>query len=179
MTRRILLVLLAALSLAATPSAQSPGAITIAGQQMGVSVVGQFKTFTANIQFDPAKPAAGKVAIQVDTASIDIGLEDFNQELRTKTWFDSKNHPKATFVSSALKATGGDRIEVSGKLTIKGKTQDVIVPAVFKTDGATRVFEGALTIRRTAFNVGEGEWASTDTVSDDVQIRFRIAVPAK
>jgi polyisoprenoid-binding protein YceI len=177
--RRLVLAAFAAISLGGTAWAQSPGSITIAGKQMGVTATGEFKKFTALVQFDPTKPAAGKIAIEVDTTSIDLGLEDFNQELRSKTWFDSRAHPKATFLSSAIKATGGDRIETSGKLTIKGQTQDVVVPATFKTDGVTRVFEGALPIKRTAFNVGEGEWKKTDTVADEVQIRFRIVVPTK
>lgn len=177
--KKILTATFLALSVTAAAAAPSPGAISIAGQQMGASVVGQFKTFTASIQFDPAKPAAGKVAVEVDTASIDIGLEDFNHELRSRTWFDSKNHPKATFVSGAIKPTGADKLEVNGKLTIKGKTREVAVPVTLKTEGATRVFEGALPIKRTDFNVGEGEWKATDIVADNVQIRFRILAGTK
>ena len=162
-----------------TAAAAPPGMITITGKQMGTPVTGQFKNFTAQIQFDAAKPTASKATIEVDTASIDIGLEDFNQELRSKTWFDSKAHPKATFVASAIKAGGAERMEVSGKLTIKGRMREVTFPVAVKNEGTLRVFEGALPIRRTDFNVGEGEWKATDTVADEVQIRFRIPVPAK
>lgn len=176
---KVLAASLATLLLTAAAAAPSPGTITITGKQMGTPVTGQFKNFTAHIQFDPAKPAASKAMIEVDTASIDIGLEDFNQELRSKTWFDSKSHPKATFVASTIKASAAERMEASGKLTIKGTTREVTFPVAVKSEGTTRVFEGAVPIRRTEFNVGEGEWKATDTVADEVQIRFRLLVPVK
>jgi polyisoprenoid-binding protein YceI len=177
--KKLMIAGLLPLLLGAAAATPSPGTVAIVGKQMGVPVEGQFKHVTAQVQFDPAKPAAGKASVEVDMASIDIGLEDFNQELRTRTWFDAKNHPTATFVSGAIKPLGADRLDVSGKLTIKGTTREVTLPVTFKTEGATRVFEGVLPIRRTAFNVGDGEWKQTDVVADEVQIRFRVAVPLK
>jgi polyisoprenoid-binding protein YceI len=151
-----------------------PGRISISGKQMGVSVEGDFRRFTTQINYDPSNVAAAKATIEVDVASIDIGQEDFNQELRSKTWFDAKRYPKATFVSTAIKSAGTGRLDVSGKLTVKGKTQDVTVPVTVKNEGNMRVFEGTLTIKRTAFDVGEGEWKDTKIVADDVALRFRI-----
>jgi polyisoprenoid-binding protein YceI len=166
-------------SAVAAANQTSTGKISIVGKQMGAPVEGEFKKFTAQVQFDPANPTAGKANIEVDVASVDIGLEDFNQELRSKTWFDAKGHPKASFVSSSIKPAGNGRFEANGKLTIKGKTQDITVPVTVKTEGGTRVFEGVLPIKRTAFNVGEGEWKDTSIVADDVQVRFRVQSAAK
>ncbi|HYM46949.1 MAG TPA: YceI family protein [Burkholderiaceae bacterium] len=170
-------LLVSAVAWAQAPAA--PGSISIVGKQMGAPVEGQFKKFTAQIQFDPANPAASKAAVEIDVASIDLGLEDFNQELRTKTWFDAKGHPTATFVSSAIKPLAPDRLELSGKLTIKGKTKDVTFPVTIKTEGQTRVFTGTLPIRRNDFGVGEGGWKDTSVVADEVQIRFRVAAASK
>jgi len=180
MIRNAITVLAAFLLAVSLASAQAaPGKITISGKQMGAPVEGEFKKFTAQIQIDPANPAGGKATVDVDVVSIDIGLEDFNQELRSKTWFDAKNHPKATFVSSSIKPAGTGKLEASGKLTIKGKTLEVTVPLTVNTEGNARVFEGTLPIRRTAFSVGEGEWKDTSIVADEVVIRFRIRAPAK
>jgi polyisoprenoid-binding protein YceI len=176
MIRSIIVTIVLALASANSwcQATASGGKIAITGKQMGVSVDGEFKKFTAQIQFDPANPSVAKAAIDVDVASIDIGQEDFNQELRSKTWFDAKTHPKASFISSAIKPTGPDRFDATGKLTIKGKTQEVTVPVTVKTEGGARLFEGTLSIKRTAFNIGEGEWKNTDIVADDVRLRFRI-----
>jgi len=162
---------------AQTPTA-NPGTISFVAKQMNVPIKGQFKQFSAQIQFDPARPAAGKAAVEIDVASLDLGDKEFNYEMNTKTWLDTRTYPKATFISSAIKAIAPDRLEVSGKLTIKGKTLDVAVPVTLKTEGRTRVFEGTLPIRRTMFNIGEDEWRDTSVVSDEVQIRFHlIAAP--
>jgi polyisoprenoid-binding protein YceI len=157
----------------------APGKITITGKQMGAPVEGEFKKFTHKIQLDPANPATGRAVIEIEVASVDIGLEDFNQELRSKTWFDAKSHPKATFTSNAIRPAGAGKLDVSGKLTIKGKGQEVSVPVTVKNEGTTRILEGTLPIKRSAFNIGEGDWKDTSIVADDVLVRFRLVVPAK
>jgi polyisoprenoid-binding protein YceI len=178
--KRTYSVALMLLFVAGVAGAQTtPGKITIVGKQMGAPIDGEFKKFTAQIQLDPTKPEAGKAIVEIDVASIDIGLEDFNQELRSKTWFDAKNHPKASFVSTSIKPAGNDRLEARGKLTIKGKTQDVSIPLTVKTQAGARVYEGTIAIKRTAFNIGEGDWKDTSIVADDVQVRFRIQAPSK
>jgi polyisoprenoid-binding protein YceI len=68
---------------------------------------------------------------------------------------------------------------VAGQLSIKGKTQAVVVPATFTAQGISGVFEGAFTIRRADFSIGEGAWAKFDIVANDVQIKFRITASAK
>ena len=85
----------------------------------------------------------------------------------------------AQFVSGAVKALGGNRYEVAGKLTIKGKTQDIVVPATFTAQGNSGVFDGSFTIRRGDFAIGEGAWAKFDIVANDVLIKFRITAASK
>ena len=78
-----------------------------------------------------------------------------------------------------MKPLGGDKYEVAGKLTIKGTTRGVVVPATFTVQGGSGVFEGALTIRRGDFSIGEGAWKAFDVVANDVVIRFRITAAAR
>ena len=59
------------------------------------------------------------------------------------------------------------------------KLVDVVVPATYRQEGASQVFEGALPIKRTVFNIGDGEWKDTSVVADDVQIKFRIVLAKK
>jgi len=169
--------------LAAAAAAQTPvpasGNISVIAKQMNVPIEGRFRTFSAQIEFDPARPTAAKVMIDVDVASLDFGDDDFNYELRTRTWLDARGYPKATFASQAVRPLAADRLAVSGTLNIKGKALHVTVPVTFKTEGAKRVFEGELQIRRTIFNVGEGEWRDTSVVADDVVIRFRLITEVK
>lgn len=148
-------------------------------QQMGVKMDGSFKKFAAQLNFDPAKPTAAKAAFDVELASIDTGADESDQEVAGKTWFNTKAFPTARFVATAVKPLGGNRYEVAGQLSIKGKTRDVVVPATFAAQGNSAAFDGAFTIRRGDFAIGEGAWAKFDTVANDVQIKFHITASGK
>ena len=154
-------------------------AITFGYQQMGVKMDGRFKKFAARLNFDPAKPTDAKASFDVDLASVDTGAPEADEEVAGKPWFNTKAFPTAQFVSGTVKALGGNRFEVAGKLTIKGKTQDIVVPANFTAQGNTGVFDGSFTIRRGDFSIGEGAWAKFDIVANDVLIKFRITAASK
>ncbi|OWW20225.1 YceI family protein [Noviherbaspirillum denitrificans] len=143
-------------------------------KQMNVPVEGKFKRFNAQIDYNSAKPETSKASMEIEVASFDLGDADFNKEAQKKDWFNGPQFPKATFVSSALKPAAGGKLDVSGKLTIKGKTADVAFPLTVKQEGTTQVFEGALPIKRLAFSIGEGEWKDTSMVADEVVIKFRV-----
>ena len=180
----IALMLAAALPLAAQAAEfnqvqADKSSINFVYQQMGVKVDGKFRKFAARLNFDPAKPTEAKATFDVDLASVDTGAPEGDDEVAGKPWFNTKAFPTAQFVSGPVKALGGNRYEVAGKLTIKGKTQDVIVPATFTAQGNTGVFDGAFTIRRADFSIGEGAWAKFDIVANDVQIKFRITATSK
>lgn len=148
--------------------------------QMKVPLEAAFRKFTAKLAFDPARPEAGSVQIEIDLASFDIGTEEVNVEARGRNWFDVANHPRARFVSTSARALGGGRYEARGPLAIKGRTHEAVVPFAVKTDAAgNATFEGAFAVRRLQYGIGEGEWKDTDTVADEVQIRFRIVTGIK
>ena len=144
-------------------------------KQMNVPVESNFKRFSAQIDYDAAHPEKASARVDIDTASFDMGQADYNKEIAKKEWFNSAQFPKATFVSSAIRPAGAGKLAVTGKLTIKGKTQDVSFPLSVKPEGGKQVFEGQLPIKRLAFNVGEGEWQDTSMVADEVVIKFRVA----
>ncbi len=153
--------------------------ISCVSRQENVPVEAQFKRFSAQVAFDPAKPEASKVQIEIDVDSFDIGFADFNEEAKGKSWFDARTFPRARFVSSSTRGLGGGRFEAHGPLTIKGKTAEITAPFTYKEDAGTGIFEGVFTIKRLQYNIGEGAWKDTYTVADDVQIKFRIVVATK
>ena len=153
--------------------------VAFTSKQMGVPVDGDFKRFKAGISFDPAKPQAAQASIELDVASIDAGSKDANDEVVGKNWFNVKQFPTANFKSSAVKPLGGNRFELRGPLTIKGKTHEVVTPVSFRQDGANGVFDGSFTLKRLDYGLGEGQWADTETVANEVQIKFHIVAAPK
>ncbi|MHB1116715.1 YceI family protein [Sideroxydans sp.] len=146
--------------------------------QMGVSMEGKFSRFTAQLAFDPAKLDKARASIEIDIASIDTGVDEANEEVVGKQWFDARTHPTASFVSSGMKSVGGNRYEASGKLSIKGRTRDVVVPVTFINVGARGQFDGALNIKRLDYAIGEGAWSDVGTVANEIQIEFHFVVTA-
>ncbi|MGO4765996.1 YceI family protein [Cupriavidus sp. 2KB_3] len=153
--------------------------VTATARQIGVPMEGKFKKFDAAVDFDPAKLATSSAKVEIDVSSFEIGDAETTKEVKGKDWFDAAKYPKAVFQSTAIKAGAAGKYDVAGKLTIKGKTLDVVVPATYKQDAAGQVFDGVLPIKRTVFNIGDGEWKDTSVVADDVQIKFHIVTPAK
>src|SRR4051812_49784203 len=109
---------------------------------MGVAVDGKFRKFAADLAFDPAKPQAAHAKLDVDLASVDAGSADADQEVAGREWFNTKSFPKASFVSSSVKPLGGNRYEVAGKLSIKGPTPRITIPARLSQSRHTRAFDG-------------------------------------
>lgn len=151
--------------------------ITASFTQMNVTVEGQFKAFKGSVAFDVANPAASSAELSIDTASFDLGDEEYNAEVRKKEWFDSKAHPAATFKSSSIRALGPDRFEAQGTLILKGVSRSVKAQVSVKTEGTNRRFEGELPISRAAFAIGDAEW--NEVLEDQVIVKFVIAVPAQ
>ena len=179
-TQRIVLASLLGLSVAATAATllktdPAKSSVSAVFKQMNVPVEAKFKKFNIAIDYNPATPDASKASVEIDTASIDIGDPEYNKEVAKKEWFNAAQFPKATFVSSGIKAAGAGKLTVTGKLNIKGKATDVTFPLSVKSEGGKYTFDGALPIKRLTYNIGEGEWKDTSMVADEVTIKFHVA----
>ena len=172
-------VLLTATSVHAAPIDATKSSVSATGKQLGVPVTGKFKKITGDVVFNPAQLAQSKAKIEIDVGSYDMGMADYNQNSIGSDWFNAAKFPKASFVSTGIKAAGANSYTVTGQFTLKGRTQNVAFPVTVKTEGAAQIFDGVLTAKRTAFGVGSGDWADTSVVADDVAIKFHIAAPAK
>jgi polyisoprenoid-binding protein YceI len=148
--------------------------VTFVARQMGVPAEGRFGRFSAQVTFDPARLAAARAQIEIELASIDTGVTEVDTEVKRRAWFDTGQFPTARFVSSAVKPLGAGRYEVTGKLTIKGRSRDIAAPFTVKELNDATVFEGAFTLKRLEYGIGEGVWSDTETVADEVQIRFKL-----
>ena len=152
--------------------------IRFISRQMGVNVEGRFRKWKANVDFRPKDLAKSRAEFEIDLASIDLASEESETEIRRPRWFDTAKFPVATFQSTAMKDLGGDRYEVSGKLTLKGTVQDEKIPIEVKKDAAgNSVATGEFTIKRLAFNIGDGQWSDPSVVADDVIVRVRMVLP--
>jgi len=150
--------------------------IVFVSKQMGVPVEGRFQKFNAKIVFNPSKADQSNIAFTVDMASATLGVKETDAELPKAEWFNTAKFAQATFQSTAVKALGAGKFEVAGKLSIKGATQQVLVPVTLTQAGANTTATGAFAIKRLAFKIGDNEWSDTSMVADEVQVKFKFAL---
>lgn len=150
--------------------------IAFTSRQMGVPVDGKFKKFDAQVAFDPKKPEAAKISFTVDLASVTFGSSETEAEVAKPDWFNTKAFPQATFQSSGVKAAGPGKFEVAGKLSIKGATQNVVVPVSLAQTGGTTTATGSFGIKRLDFKIGDGDWKDTSMVANEVQVKLKLAL---
>ncbi len=161
----------------AEPIIKAASSVEFVSRQMGVPIKGSFSGFDADVRFDPSDLKASRADITIALDSIDAGSDDATVEIKRRPWFDTKNYPTARFTSGSVAQTGPGLYRVSGKMTIKGRTRDVSAPFTAKKAGGRWAFDGKFTLKRLDFNIGEGAWADTGTVADEVEIAFRFIVP--
>ncbi len=138
--------------------------------QGGQEFTGQFESWQADIAFSPDDLAGSQVTVTIDMSTADAGANDRNSQLPTGDWFDVDNHPTATFVTTGFAHVDGDDYQATADLTIKGVTLPVTLPFSLTIEGNTATVSGALTLLRTDYSVGEGQWSSGDTVGLDVRV---------
>jgi len=98
-------------------------AIEFGVRHLGISTVkGRFQQFEGTVETDErGAPVAVDVTIQA--ASIDTGVADRDNHLRSPDFFDVAANPLITFRSSAVRPVSGDEVEITGDLAMHGQTR--------------------------------------------------------
>jgi polyisoprenoid-binding protein YceI len=151
--------------------------IVFTATQSEVAVDGGFGKFAADVVFDPASPAAGKVNIVINLGSVATGSSEADDLLKSRDFFDIAHFPQATFVSTTIGAKDAGHYQAVGQFTLKGRSAGIVVPFTAHPEGTGLRIEGSVTVSRLAYHVGEGQWADTGTLVDQVQIHFSLYVP--
>jgi len=155
------------------------------------SITGTATGISGAIQFDPSRPQDTQGRIVLDAASLTVGNPLMANHLRSDQWLDVGKHPTIVFEAQSATnvRTQGARVlaDVTGKLTVKGVTKDVIVPVSFtyladkagarvndpKVKGDLIVLRSTFQINRNDFNIKPGEM--TDQVAETISLSLSIA----
>ena len=137
----------------------------------------RFDKKQGTVEFDRAAKT-GKVDISIDTTSVNSGTPPFDKHLQSADLFNAAQHPKITFVSDKFSFNGDKVSEVSGQLTLLGKTGPVTLKAnqfncyqspMLKREVCGGDFEA--TIDRTQWGMNYGvDWGFTKNVRLVVQV---------
>lgn len=94
-------------------------------------VRGQFTRWTGRVQVPDDDFNRASVDVVIDASSIDTGVTDRDNHLRSADFFDVERHPELTFRTTSVKAAGENRLQIAGDLTIRGITRPVTLDAEF------------------------------------------------
>jgi polyisoprenoid-binding protein YceI len=179
----LLIAMSFALSFSTPATAQtvdlSRSEISFGFKQENVPGSGKFRKFTGQVSFDAAKPEATKASIEVDVTSVDLGDASWNSEIQGASWFNTKQFQKSVFTATGAKALGGDRFESPATFTLKGVTRDVTATFTAKPANGGTLIEGSVPLKRNEFKIGDGIWADTSVVANEVAVRFKVFLTKK
>ena len=137
----------------------------------------RWNDFDATVNLDPSNPTASTLNVVIDTASIDSGVEKFDQHLVSPDFFDAAAHPKITFNSTSLIEASTGKGSITGDLTMKGITKPVELFVTLNKVGENfRSKKPMIGISATA-KLKRSDWdlgKYTPVVGDDVDISIEV-----
>lgn len=149
-----------------------------------VTVRGNFKDFSGSLQFDPDNLTVSSVNFEVSTKSINTGVPNRDNHLRSEEFFAVNKYPAMTFESIGVKRREGNQYTLEGNLTIKGKTNKVVVPFTYfgtrenplKKGQMVAGFETRFTVDRLEYQVGPGKFFEMGVIGRNVDILITLEV---
>jgi polyisoprenoid-binding protein YceI len=158
---RYALALLAAL--AAQPAAAAHWNVDAAKSRLGftVSWSGQpynatFRSWKANIDFDPNDLAHSSADVTIDVASETSDDAETDEGVKGTQGFQAAQFATARFQTASIAHKSGNDYVAQGKLTIRGVTKPVTLPFALVIAGNSAHMTGATQVSRMDFGVGQG-----------------------
>jgi polyisoprenoid-binding protein YceI len=145
------------------------------------TVRGAFSKVTGTIQFDDQDASKSSVDVTIDVSTVDTREPARDKDLRSEKFFDVEHFPSMTFKSTKVEQAGAGKLKVTGNLTIRGVTKEVVLDV----DGPTAPIKDPYGNQRAAINATTKinrqdfgvKWNSTIdgggvVVSDEVNINI-------
>ncbi len=95
------------------------------------SVTGHFKTFEGSVESGKDDFTDARINFSADISSIDTGVEQRDNHLKSPDFFDAASHPKLNFVSTVVEKKSDGEYKIKGDLTIRGITKPLVLDAEF------------------------------------------------
>jgi polyisoprenoid-binding protein YceI len=143
---------------------------------------GEFLDFDGLITFNRDEPEKSSVNVTIDTASIDMDDEKWNDHMKNEDFFNVEKYPHMTFKSTDIEVTGEKTAKITGDLTILETTKPVTLDVTFNKAGKhpfgdkyAAGWSATTSIKRSDFGMNYG----LPNVGDDVEIRIEVEAVRK
>jgi len=156
------------------------------------TVRGEFHQVNGTIVVDDSDITRSFVNVTIDATTVDTREPDRDKHLMSPDFFDVTKYPTMTFKSTKVEPNGPGKLKVTGDLTIRGMTKQVVLdvtapkPPIKDPWGLQRTaVSGSTRINRQEFGVAWNKTldAGGVVVGDDVSITLDVEMvvppPAK
>ncbi len=150
--------------------------IEFSATHAGRAFKGVFKTWSAEIQFDPQDLAGSKAVVLVDLSSAFTGDQTYDKTLPTVDWFNVSKFAEGRFETTGFTAKGDQQFSAEATLSMRGIEVPVTFDFTFEASGATAKLEGKTTLKRMDFSIGKGSDAAGDWVALEIPVTVSVVM---
>lgn len=143
--------------------------VTVNGEQ----VTGRLGRWSSKIVFDPERLDESSIRTRIDLASVATGDGERDNMLAGSDFFATAANPQATFTSTDIRSTGGNRYQARGTLMLKGVSRPARLNFTLDIKGDKATASGTATLSRSAFGIGSGQFEGDGTIGSSVAVNFR------
>jgi polyisoprenoid-binding protein YceI len=136
--------------------------------------VAHFGQVDGTLVYDADDVGKSSVQVTLPLSGLETFVPDFNEHLRSDDFFDAAKFPTATFRSTKVEQAGGNKLKVTGDLTLRGTTHPVVLDVTLNKIGESREgspmigFDATASLQRSAFGLGK----YVPNVGDQVTLRI-------
>lgn len=147
-------------------------------------VRGRFTDWQGSVQFDPERPEQSSISVSIQAASIDTGVSQRDDHLRSSDFFDVERFPTLEYRSQRIDRVSEERFRVYGELSLHGVTRPVTLDAELlgrgkDLAGNDRVaFSARASLDRTEFDLGWNQVLEAGGVMVGTRIELELEVAA-
>ncbi len=127
---------------------------TISVEIGGRRLFGAFQDWRAEIAFDPERPEACRVRVEVDVASLAFPDDMASSSAAEPEWLAAAAYPVAVFEGEGFSRSAPGEWAVHGELTLKGETRPLDLKVSIATEGESAEARVGATLIRSDFGVG-------------------------
>ena len=179
LTAAALVAMMASAPAFAADYVQAPGStLVFASKYDGEVFTGKFASFTTTLSFDPAQLASSKLDVVIPLAGASTGNGDRDSTLSSSDFFNVAKFAQARYTASKFRSLGGNQYAADGSLSLRGVSKPVTLTFTW-TAGAKPVLAGTAVVKRLDFGVGDGDWADTKVIPNDIRITTKVVLQAK
>ena len=146
----------------------------------------RWRDWEGELNWNAENPEQSSISVTIDAASVDSGVDAFDDHLKSADFFEVETHPSITFVSTSVEKTGAGTGKITGDLTIKNITKPVVIDtkfnkAAFNERGQVHKigFSGKAKVLRSDFDVDLAVPFVGDEVTIIIETEFEEAKDAE